>query len=62
MTRTTALEIAHYWPRLAMAAQDHPEQAPAMCAAFLDMRHDDSAAWGLDLMLDELLADPLTAA
>ncbi|MFD4397841.1 hypothetical protein [Kitasatospora sp. NPDC058478] len=62
MTRTAALELAHYWPRLAKVAQDHPEQAPELCAAFLDMRHDEVAAWGLDLMLGELLDDPRTAA
>ncbi|MFD9687908.1 hypothetical protein ACFWXO_19365 [Kitasatospora sp. NPDC059088] len=60
MTRTTALELSGYWPRLARLGMDHPENVAAMFDAFRDMRRDAEFGRGLDLLLDDLFDAPDT--
>ncbi|MGW2539375.1 hypothetical protein ACWC5I_00505 [Kitasatospora sp. NPDC001574] len=56
MTRTDMIRLSGYWPNLAKLGMDHPDHVHAMFDAFSDMRAEGEP--GLDLLLDELFADP----
>ncbi|WP_406206877.1 hypothetical protein OH807_33705 [Kitasatospora sp. NBC_01560] len=60
MTRTDAIRLSGYWPNLAKLGMDHPDDAAAMFDAFRDMRRDPEFGQGLDVLLDEMFADPHT--
>ncbi|WP_031067009.1 hypothetical protein [Streptomyces sp. NRRL WC-3742] len=58
MTRADMIRLSGYWPNLAKLGMDHPDDVHAMFDAFRDMRAEGET--GLDLLLDELFADPHT--
>ncbi|WP_043465230.1 hypothetical protein [Kitasatospora sp. MBT66] len=56
MTRIDMISLSGYWPNLAKLGMDHPHDVHPMFDAFRDMRAEGEP--GLDLLLDELFADP----